>query len=237
MHEPDLSQEALLDRIKNRYYPNCYTHANNVVRNWVKYGGFEEVRDLFLEKILNPLDFERIFSTEAFILDSSIDRYYLIEFLIEQGMLDRENLEGKVIDIGCHVGATVDALGMYGGEVVGADNGRYAYESPSGRPISRMEGRSIIRSYSSRDDKPTLVSCFNVGWVEDMSYEGFAFDLCQDSLSVLKPNGQVLYTLSNEDLEKYRKLNSFPNSQLIQLPEGLNKRDEYAFTLRKEKWE
>jgi hypothetical protein len=188
---------------------------------------------LLLDKIFDPWRFIWKFSTEAFILDSSVDRYHLIEFFINEGILGKKNLEGKVVDIGCHIGATVDALAMYGGNVVGTDCGKYAYESPSGRDIARMEGRWLVQSYASRMDKPNLISCFNVGWVEDMSHKGFAVELCNDSLISLAPNGQVLYTFSDKDLGSYEKLSEFSDSKLVRIPNGLDIREKYAFTCRK----
>lgn len=231
-----LSRETLLRRIKERYFPECLRNAEEAVKNWEAYGGFEVVRGLLLQRIFDPWRFEWKFSTEAFVLNSTIDRYKLIEFLIENGILDRKNLEGKIIDIGCHLGATVDALAMYGGEVVGTDCGRFAYDSPSGIPIAWMEGRQMVQSYSSGYNQPTLVSCFNVGWVEGMSNKGFAFELARDSLVSLKPNGQLLYTFSDKrDIGRYRELTFLPHSQIIQLPDGLDKREKYAFTLRNAK--
>ena len=66
-----------------------------------------------------------------------------------------------------------------------------------------------------------------------MSSEGFAFELALDSLASLKSNGQLLYTFSDENIERYKKLTAFPNSQLIKLPINLDKREKYAFTLTK----
>ena len=233
MLEINLSRESLTEKIKREYSPECLRHAQEAIKNWDNYGGFEKIRDLLLKNIFNSSRFEWKFSCEAFILDSAVDRCNLIEFLIEKKVLDKKSLKGKVIDIGCHLGATVDALAIYGGEVIGTDNGKFAYESPSGRPIQGIEGRRIVKNYSLERDKLNLVSCFNIGWVEDMSGEGFASELALDSLASLKSNGQLLYTFSDENIERYKKLTAFPNSQLIKLPINLDKREKYAFTLTK----
>lgn len=220
MTEQDITRETFVT-----------SYAKEAIKNWERYGGFEKVRDLLLRTIFSPFVFSYKFSTEAFILNSAVDRYHLVKFLIEKGKLDQKNLEGKILDIGCHLGATVDALAIYGGEVIGTDRGAFSYASPSGISIARREGRELVRSYLYSSEKPTLVSCFNVDWVEAMSPKGFAIALCNDSLGSLEPNGQVLCTFSEENLAG--KLPSFPNSEIVRLPDGLDRREKYAFTLRK----
>jgi hypothetical protein len=236
----DLSREALLAEIKtkNSYYFDQLGNAEKAIGNWENYGGFEKVRDLLLEKMFTPGTFKWKFSTDAAVLNSTVDRYYLLNFLIEERILDGQNIKGTIIDIGCHVGATTDALAMYGGDVRGTDRGKYAYSSPSGRSISGQEGISMVKSYNVlklRDNpKPSLIACFNVDWVEEMSHNRFAIELCQESLNTLGNGGQVLYTFSRKTgLEDYSELEVLQNSQIIELPKGLNKREKYAFVASK----
>ena len=101
MQEIDLSREGLLERIKEKYFYGCLMHAEEAIRNWDNnQDGFETVRDLFLKTIFSPRKFQHRFSSQAYILESSIERYKLMEHLIEIGKLERENIEGKIIDIG-----------------------------------------------------------------------------------------------------------------------------------------
>ena len=229
----DLSKDALLARLDVGFPPRCLVHAKETAENWERYGGFEKMRDLLLKRLFDAWRFEWNFYVKSFVLDSAIDRYHLLGFLIERGMLDRKNLEGTVIDVGCHLGASVDALALYGGKVIGTDCGKFACESPSGISILDLEGRRMVRSRFPENAELSLVSCFNVDWVEEMPNEGFAVELYQEALKALEQGGQVLYTFSERDKSMHKKLAPLPHSSIIELPNGLDKREKYVFVATK----
>ena len=138
------------------------------------------------------------------------------------------------MDIGSYLGASVDALATYGGNVVGTDCGRFSYDSPSGKDIGRLDGRSALQSHHYRPDL-TLASCFNADWVEKMSEENHTMHMCADAMKSLKPEGQILLTFSrgienNTELKEY--LLSLPDAYFAELPKNLAKREAYAFTSR-----
>jgi len=232
MMQTDLSKEALLAMISREYPQRCLDYAEEAVRNWERYGGFEKMKGLLL-KLFEPQKFEQEFAMKPFVLNSTIDRYHLLGFLIERGMLDRKNLEGKVIDIGCNLGATTDALALYGGEVIGTDCGKFACESPSGIPIFELEGRRIVKERFPINGGLSLVSCFNVDWVEDMSHGEFSVELYKEALKALEQGGQVLYTFSGGSEEMHKRLSLLPRSSIIKIPNGLNKSEGYAFVATK----
>lgn len=235
MLDIDLSKEALLKEIKERHSPEGLNRVEEVIKNWERYGGFEKVRDLLFENLFNPWKFKWEFCNKPiYVIDSSVDRYHLIKFLVHEGVLDEQNLKGKIVDIGCHLGATVDALALFGGVIMGTDSGKFALESPSGIDIGVRGGREYVKTFSNGNEKLSLVSCFNTDWVEDMSREGFALRLYNDALHSLIEGGQVLYTFSKE-YGGHRDLSLLPDSHVVKLPEGLNKREDYAFSAKKTK--
>lgn len=241
----DLSRERFMRFVEERDHSVSRDNApKEAIEDWEKFGGFEKVRDFLLSKIFKQWDFRREFSYKAYTVNSTVHRYYLLQHLIEEGALDKRNLEGVIVDVGCHLGATVDALALFGGDVNGTDNGKFACVSPSGIAIGDWGGRNYVRafhkkdgnrSYSKKHGNLSLVSCFNVGWVEAMSGEGFALCLYNDSLPALADGGQVLFTYNENESEKYKQLLELPYSRLVKIPQGLNEREDYAFTTKKQK--
>ena len=209
-------------------------NAEKLVEKWENnFGSYEEIRAGVFSKILYPQFVETLKQNQD-VLDSTVNRYFVLEHLIKQGALDKSNIEGKVLDIGSFLGASVDALATYGGTVVGTDCGRFSYDSPSGKGIGRLDGRSALQGHHYRPDL-TLVSCFNADWVENMSEENHTKLMCADAMKSLKPEGQILLTFSrdlknNTELKEY--LLSLPDAYLVELPKNITKRETYVVTSR-----
>ena len=45
MLEINLSRESLTEKIKREYSPECLRHAQEAIKNWDNYGGFEKIRN------------------------------------------------------------------------------------------------------------------------------------------------------------------------------------------------
>lgn len=207
-------------------------NAEKLVEKWERdFGSYEEIRDDVFSNVFYPQFVETLKHNQD-VLDSTINRYFILEHFLKQGALNKSNLEGNILDIGSYLGASVDALATYGGNVVGTDCGRFAYDSPSGKGIGRLDGRSVLQSHHYRPDL-TIASCFNADWVEDMSEENHTRHMCADAIKALKPGGQILLTFSGSlknktEFKEY--LLSLPNACLEELPKNLAKKETYAFT-------
>ncbi len=228
--ETDLSREQLIELFKRKDSYGKHHELQKVIENWDRYGGFKQVIDtILLETLFFPAQLESKLFMCTNVIDSTVDRYFLLQHLIEQGVIDLANLRNESIDIASFLGAAVDAIAMYGGNVVGVDYGKFAYVSPSERPISVMEGRYYLESRVRQKRLASFVSCFNID-LADESNE-FADSLLDYALRSLLPQGQVLFTFDSDYMEGAGKLLSFPGSRLIEIPDGRNRRETYVFVV------
>ncbi len=129
-------------------------------------------------------------------------RYALLQRSIDEGILDRENVQGVVADIGCDIdGASSDALAMFGGTVYPIDEKKVNHCTMSGRPIIESGGRDFVAHYSRWAERGwehaagpelTLVTCFGIDSIDkELS---FAERLCDTALEQIAEGGQLLMT-------------------------------------------
>ncbi len=188
-------------------------------------GGVEHVLNLLERTIFK--DYEKrlklIFESEfGKVIASTVGRYFLLDYLISEGHLDRKNLEGEALDIGSYLGATVDAIAMYGGKVIGTDNDGHTPQSLSGRPILYMEGITFVKE-GCRGMPISLITCFNADWVEKMSSRGWALQFYQAALERLQIGGQVLLTFRENPLI------SSSYGKFIRLPERFCSKESLVY--------
>ncbi len=208
-------------------------NTKKVIEIWDRdFGGYEFVRDNILSHIFSPSQFEWVFPREYFSIESSVLRYHICEYLKDAGLLDQKNLEGDVLDIGSHLGAAVDALAAYGGYVRGTDCGKFSFYSPSNRDIGFWDGKSALRMYHYGSQKLSMMTCFNVDWVEGMSENDFGLHLYFNALPALADNGEILFTFFRDYKTANEALRCLPDSRIVELPEKLSHREKYAFVAK-----
>lgn len=198
-----------------------------------QYGDHKTIVNLLLESAFKDREYalHRLTSSEeSWMIERIVLRYQQMQYLIEKGFLDSDNLKGHVLDVGCCLGLSTDALGMFGGMVEGTDKGFFAYRSPSGIELHPSEGLAFVKRQSENGYQPTLISCFNADWVEEMSGSGWAQQFHDASIKALHEGGQVLMTFSGryqQPVELSAKLSEKRACTRIDLPDAFKGMEDY----------
>ena len=167
-------------------------------------------------------------------------RYLLMNMLVDNDLLDRENLRGNIVDVGCYKGASSDALALFGGLVYGVDpSGDAKYTISGRRIISDYGGKDVVRWFSSwwpEQGPINLVTCFHADSIDKKL--GFAQRLCKTALEQLADGGQVLMTFDQEaridNLECQRGSQIKILSRIAsQIPMLLGSSDRFIYVVRK----
>ncbi len=162
-------------------------------------------------------------SSSDWMIDRTALRYYGLKHLIEEGIVSGKKLDGLILDIGCHLGSSVDALAMFGGKVKGVDCGDFGIASPSGIMLGVAEGIYFVDSHRNSNPKPSTITCYNADWVESMSSKGWRNRFYEASLGALSRGGQIIMTFQHE-----QKIPADLKSKVYMLPSHLSRMDNYA---------
>lgn len=199
-----------------------------------RFGSHREVVELLAATIFE----DNFYSLDIYLapgnvgrLDSSLCRYFILKDLVEQGHLTLENLQGFVLDIGSHQGQSVDGIAMYGGKVYGADVGYFASWSASGIGLFADEGISAVRRKTHQGKTPSLVTCFNADWVENMSHNGWCLDLYDTCMDSMDPGGELLLSFGGDP--RYKSNLLLRGMVQVDLPRNLSNRENYVLVARK----
>lgn len=154
-----------------------------------------------------PMDDKRPSVTSEIITASGIPRDHLNPFvnarvediantlaiLLYNGLIDIQNLKGKVIDFGCGVGASAHVLKQYGGDVVGLELNPKRIEDVIQQGILPAEKTYVGDGFEYLDqgvepNSVNLVATFRI--MNDFPLQR----LYESAQRILRPNGQLVVT-------------------------------------------
>lgn len=166
------------------------------------------IRSLTEASISKPAVAEQDFDyNRAIAFDRACQNAGVIQFLVDQGLIEKKNLGGKAVDLGTGYGNGVLALDFFGAEeVVGVAK---SSESWDGRPILRERYIELSASQYLSQVETESIDFISAFWC-NMKFR----DFYDEALRVLRLGGQLLVTTDIPDTIRPEENKQAPWMQL-----------------------